>query len=171
MLTRRGAFMAEMFSLTTLHLVQNRFLGAIVGALIRIKFVKVRDSVDEKKMTSWFDDPSFDDMVEVVDGKKFMGNDWRRLMSIMEETNKVRVVPVAGITFHQDSLKIAMKGPPSLALVPEPENQHDSNAIRVEIGGNHVGYVPRGKNVSPDSRAHVCKWSMDPPHVWLAVEC
>ena len=124
----------------------------------------------KKMSTYWFDDPSFDDMVEVVDGKTFKGDDWRRLMRLKEES-KVQVIPVVGITFRQDALKMAMGGPPSPNLIPEPENEYDPNAIRIEIGGHHVGYVPRGKPLSPDSRAHVCKWGLDPPHVWLAVEC
>ena len=28
-------------------------------------------------------------------------------------------------------------------LVREPTNAHDRNAVRVEVGGNHVGYLPR----------------------------
>ena len=120
--------------------------------------------------TYWFDDPSFDGMVEVVDGKTFKGDDWRRLMRLKEES-KVQVVPVAGIMFRQDALKMAMEGPQSPTLVPEPENEYDPNASRIEIGGHHVGYVPRGKPLSPDSRAHVCEWGLEPPHVWLAVEC
>jgi hypothetical protein len=28
-------------------------------------------------------------------------------------------------------------------LVPEPENPHDGDAVRVEIGGHLVGYLPR----------------------------
>lgn len=31
-----------------------------------------------------------------------------------------------------------------VALVDEPENEHDPNAIRVEVGGVHIGYVKRG---------------------------
>lgn len=31
-----------------------------------------------------------------------------------------------------------------VALVDEPENEHDPNAIRVEVGGIHIGYVKRG---------------------------
>jgi hypothetical protein len=29
-------------------------------------------------------------------------------------------------------------------LVPEPDNPHDANAVRVEIGGRKVGYISRG---------------------------
>jgi hypothetical protein len=33
----------------------------------------------------------------------------------------------------------------SATLVPEPTNQHDPNAVRVEIDGRTVGYLPRAK--------------------------
>ena len=122
-------------------------------------------------MTNWYEDPIYDNMVETIDGKTFKGDDWRRLMRLKEEST-VEVVPVAGISFHQQELKTAMIGAPSAPrLVPEPTNVHDPNAIRVEINDHHVGYIPKGKPISPDSRAHICKWSLDPPHVWLAVEC
>ena len=122
------------------------------------------------EMADWYNDPVFDDMTEVIDGREFQGDDWRRMMRLKEKAN-VEVVPVAGVTFHKDALKTAMACMPSApALIPEPTNPHDSNAIRIEINDQHVGYVPRGKPISPESRAHICKWSLDPPHVWLAVE-
>lgn len=34
---------------------------------------------------------------------------------------------------------------PVVKLVPEPENEHDKNAIRVEADGTLIGYVPKGK--------------------------
>ena len=37
------------------------------------------------------------------------------------------------------------------ALVPEPDNPHDRNAIRVEADGVHIGYIKSG------STAHVRK--------------
>ena len=39
----------------------------------------------------------------------------------------------------------------SFALVREPDNPHDPNAIRVELAGLYLGYVPRqiAKNLSP----------------------
>lgn len=32
----------------------------------------------------------------------------------------------------------------NIELIPEPENIHDSNAVKVEIDGVHVGYVKKG---------------------------
>jgi hypothetical protein len=39
----------------------------------------------------------------------------------------------------------------SFALVREPDNPHDPNAIRVEIAGFYLGYVPRhiAKDLAP----------------------
>jgi hypothetical protein len=34
----------------------------------------------------------------------------------------------------------------ALALVPEPDNPHDANAIRIEARGQQIGYVPRSDN-------------------------
>ena len=123
-------------------------------------------------MAEWYDDPCFDEMTEVIDGRTFRGDDWRRMMRLKEEA-RVQVVPVAVVQFRQEALKTAIKEGrfSSPILVPEPTNPHDPNAIRVEINNQHVGYVPRGTQVSPDSRAHICKWSIEPLHVWLAVEC
>ena len=39
-----------------------------------------------------------------------------------------------------------------MRLVPEPESPHDREAVRVEIDGEHVGYIPRGKR-----RSHTVK--------------
>lgn len=33
-----------------------------------------------------------------------------------------------------------------LALIREPDNRHDANAIRVEWNGRQLGYVPRAEN-------------------------
>jgi len=55
--------------------------------------------------------------------------------------------PVAGLPFHLDEDRLAGLRPgDALALVPEPGNPHDANAIRVEAGGRQIGYVPRSEN-------------------------
>lgn len=62
------------------------------------------------------------------------------------EDPRVLVIPVAGVSFRPESL-----GDPSfepgqgLALVPEPDNEHDPNAVAVwnEQQTLQVGYVPR----------------------------
>ena len=57
-------------------------------------------------------------------------------------------VNVAGESHYQDALR-AITGPGDVRreteahLIPEPENEYDPNAVRVEIGGDKVGYLPR----------------------------
>lgn len=55
--------------------------------------------------------------------------------------------PVAGFRYHEgqevwDQMRV---GDP-LALVREPDNPHDSKAVRVEWQGRLIGYVPRTDN-------------------------
>ena len=69
------------------------------------------------------------------------------------EDERIRVVPAAGVTFRPESL-----GDPSfdpgrrLSLVPEPENEHDPNAVGIwnEERTLQVGFVPR--DVAPELR-------------------
>lgn len=64
-----------------------------------------------------------------------------------------RNVKVVGESFRQDNLWAVCgaknTGAPVAVeciaeLVPEPENPHDPRAIRVDVKGQHVGYLPRG---------------------------
>ena len=57
-------------------------------------------------------------------------------------------VNVAGESHYQEALRaIAGEGEVRMDteahLIPEPENDHDPNAVRVEIDGRKVGYLPR----------------------------
>lgn len=58
-------------------------------------------------------------------------------------------VRVVGTSYYQPALAgIAdgTRGPPEMltaVLVPEPDNPHDRNAVRVDIGGVAVGYLAR----------------------------
>jgi len=57
-------------------------------------------------------------------------------------------VNVAGESHYQDALRaIAGEGEvrhdTEAHLIPEPENEYDPNAVRVEIDGSKVGYLPR----------------------------
>lgn len=55
--------------------------------------------------------------------------------------------PLAGFQFHAGKkLWPQMRVGDSLNLIREPENVHDSRAIRVEWQGQHIGYVPRREN-------------------------
>ena len=67
------------------------------------------------------------------------------------EDERIRVVPVAGVSFRADDVRDASFDPGErLALVPEPENEHDPNAVAVwnEARTLQAGYVPR--ETAPD---------------------
>ena len=65
------------------------------------------------------------------------------------------LVNVAGESHYQEALH-AIAGTAggevrletTAALIPEPSNPHDANAVRVEIDGRLVGYLPRTFAVS-----------------------
>jgi len=62
------------------------------------------------------------------------------------EDPRILVVPVAGVSFRSEALDDPSFEPGlPLALVPEPENEHDPNAVGVwnEQRTLQVGYVPR----------------------------
>jgi hypothetical protein len=62
------------------------------------------------------------------------------------EDPRLRVLPVAGVTFRSDNVDDDSFDPGRrLALVPEPENVHDPNAIGIwnEERTLQAGYIPR----------------------------
>ena len=62
------------------------------------------------------------------------------------EDERVRVVPVAGVSFRPGAVDDASFDPGRrLALEPEPDNEHDPNAIGIwnEDRSLQAGYVPR----------------------------
>lgn len=55
--------------------------------------------------------------------------------------------PLAGFQFHRGKLLWGeMKVGDALALVREPDNPYDPNAVRVDWRGEKLGYVPRTEN-------------------------
>jgi hypothetical protein len=63
------------------------------------------------------------------------------------EDPRIRVVPAAGVSYRAEALPDASFDPPArLALVPEPENKHDPNAVAIwnEERTLQLGYVPAG---------------------------
>ena len=59
----------------------------------------------------------------------------------------VQSSPLAGFQFYAGrELWEEMKAGDALALVREPENRHDANAVRVEWRGRKLGYLPRTEN-------------------------
>jgi hypothetical protein len=62
------------------------------------------------------------------------------------EDPRLRVVPVAGVTFRPGKIEDASFDPGRrLALVAEPDNEHDPNAVAIwnEERTLQAGYVPR----------------------------
>jgi HIRAN domain len=78
---------------------------------------------------------------------------------------RVRVISVAGVMFRPEALPDPSFDPGRrLALVREPENEHDSNAVAIwnEARTVQVGYVPR--EVAPEVRGDeqaVSLWRVD----------
>jgi len=62
------------------------------------------------------------------------------------EDPRIRVVPAAGVSYRLEALDDPSFDPGRrLALVPEPENEHDANAVAIwnEERTLQAGYVPR----------------------------
>jgi HIRAN domain len=69
------------------------------------------------------------------------------------EDPRIRVVHVAGVSYRAETLPDASFDPGRrLALVPEPENEHDPNAVGIwnEERTLQLGYVPR--EIAPELR-------------------
>ena len=81
------------------------------------------------------------------------------------EDPRIRVVAVAGVSFRPDAAADASFDPGhALALVPEPDNEHDPNAIGIwnEERTLQAGYVPR--DVAPEldgSEQAVSLWRVE----------
>jgi len=59
----------------------------------------------------------------------------------------VQSSPLAGFRYYDArALWDEMKVGDALALVREPDNPYDANAVRVEWNGYQLGYVPRREN-------------------------
>jgi hypothetical protein len=61
------------------------------------------------------------------------------------EDPRIRVVPVAGVSYRPEALDDSSFDPGRrLALVPEPENPHDANAVAIWNADRtlQLGYVP-----------------------------
>ena len=62
------------------------------------------------------------------------------------DDERIRVVPVAGVSFRAEAVADASFDPGArLTLVPEPENEHDAHAVAVWNRDRtlQAGYVPR----------------------------
>ena len=68
------------------------------------------------------------------------------------------IIKLAGVTVgdaQENIKKFGCRDIGSFALVREPYNPHDPNAIRVELAGLYLGYVPRyvAKDLAPQMDA------------------
>lgn len=64
---------------------------------------------------------------------------------VREDDPRIHVIPVAGVSYRIDEVQAGSFAPGRrLALVPEPENEHDPNAIAIWDEDRRVqaGYVP-----------------------------
>ena len=90
---------------------------------------------------------------------------------------RIVVVPVAGVSFRPEAVADQSFDPGRpLALVPEPGNEHDPNAIEVLAGQQQIGWVPRelAAELAPELDAGrpwsavvlrvQCDSPRDPPH-------
>ena len=59
----------------------------------------------------------------------------------------VQSSPLAGFQYHAgEALWSEMREGDALVLLREPENSHDTHAVRVEWRGRMLGYLPRTEN-------------------------
>jgi hypothetical protein len=95
------------------------------------------------------------------------------------EDPRIRVVPVAGVSYRAEALPDDSFEPGRrLALVPEPDNEHDPNAVGIwnEDRTLQLGYVPRevAPELAGDEQA-VSLWRVEgglrvliaPPDAWI----
>ncbi len=67
----------------------------------------------------------------------------------------VQSSPLAGFNFHQaPEVWQGMRIGDALRLEREPDNAYDGKAVRVELRGHKLGYVPRAQNAA-------LAWAMD----------
>jgi hypothetical protein len=97
------------------------------------------------------------------------------------EDERIRVVQAAGVSYRAKALPDASFDPGRrLALVPEPDNEHDPKAVGIWNEGRtlQVGYVPReiAPELAGDEQA-VSLWRFEgglrvliaPPDAWLGL--
>jgi hypothetical protein len=54
---------------------------------------------------------------------------------------------IAGFRYHSGPALLGeLASGDRFTLVPEPENEHDAHAVRIEFRGEHIGYLPRNQN-------------------------
>jgi hypothetical protein len=87
------------------------------------------------------------------DGRGFFLRDAATETPVRWDDPRVRVIPVAGVSYRPEALPDPSFDPGRrLALVPEPANEHDPNAVGIWNAERtlQAGYVPAA--VAPDLR-------------------
>ena len=74
-------------------------------------------------------------------------------LQLLAEESRVQLLvqssPLAGLRYGAGAeLWPHLREGDALELVPEPDNAHDPNAVRVEWRGRKLGYVPRRDNAA-----------------------
>jgi len=99
------------------------------------------------------------------DGRGYRLRDAATGEAVSWEDPRVRVVAVAGVSFRPEALDDPSFDPGCrLALVPEPDNEHDPHAVAIwnEARTMQVGYVPREDAAELDgSEQAVSIWRVD----------
>lgn len=66
---------------------------------------------------------------------------WPGFEVLGEQYHKRAILAALGLQSVEDDVEEDV----TARLVPEPSNPHDRNAVRVEVGGHLVGYIPRAQ--------------------------
>lgn len=79
---------------------------------------------------------------------------WTKFKNKSVERRAPYSTQIVGYQYYQPELKLAFKARDNIQnievfegveLIPEPTNQHDSNAVMIKLDGIKVGYVPADK--------------------------
>ena len=119
----------------------------------------------------WYDDPVFDSVHETVDKCSLRGDEWRNYQAAKEEMGNVKIIKAAGTTYRPEAVAAIRRT--TVKLVPDEDNEVDAHALRILVGDEFVGYVPKefNRELSPATRAKLIKWGMKPsPYVSIAVK-
>jgi HIRAN domain len=87
------------------------------------------------------------------DGRGFYLRDAATETPVRWDDPRLRVIPVAGVSYRQEAVPDPSFDPGRrLALVPEPENEHDPNAVGIWNAERtlQAGYVPAA--IAPELR-------------------
>ena len=99
------------------------------------------------------------------DGRGYNLRDAATNEPVRWEDPRIRVVAVAGVSFRGEAVEDASFDPGSrVALVPEPDNEFDTNAVAIwnEERSLQAGYVPREVAAELDgSEQAVSIWRVD----------